>query len=122
MMANYDAEIQTAAELIDEFGQQVILRRASEPATPDPEKPWIQSPVDPVTETVTAVFLDYALKYIDGTTILIGDKKVFIAAQGVNQPSLKDKIVRNGEAFNIISCNLLQPAEQVILYELQVRT
>lgn len=124
-MAAFDGDIQTAKELITEFGEISKVRRIV-PGIPDPATPW--KPVQPtITEVdVTAVWLNYNLQssgelYVGGSLVKSTDKKVLVAALDIQDINPSDQLVRSdGEVFKVINAKLLDPNGQKILWTLQV--
>lgn len=121
-MAAFDDDIQTAKELIEEFGEQATVRRIT------PGVPTV--PGQPVPPTVTnipvsAVWLNYNLQssgelYVGGSLIKSTDKKVLVAALDVQDISPSDQIIRaTGEVFKVVNAKLLDPNGQKILWTLQ---
>lgn len=121
-MGKFDSSIALALRLITENGQSVTLRGFTAAATPDATKPWIPGANVAVNQTVSAVFLNYAQKYIDGELIRSGDQQVLIPASGLTSPpELEGLIVRGSETWKIVAVSPLAPNDQTIMYELQVR-
>lgn len=122
MAIDWAAKQAFAQRMIDKFGQDVTLRRIQPIVPHDPLKPWAGRPSVPVDETVTMVFLQYDQQYVDGTVIQTGDLQVFMAGEaGIDAPTLKDVVIRNGVKWNIVSCSPFNPAGTDVFYELQVR-
>lgn len=125
-MGTFDADIQTARELIAENGE---LGSLTVMATADNvDEPW--NPGVPTEQTVQAamVFLNFNLhgsgeKYFEGSLIHAGDKKVLLAADGLSvQPNLNALVTRaDGSKWKVVNVKLLDPNGQRILYTMQVR-
>lgn len=124
-MGAYDSDIQTAAELIKEFGEACTLVRFVPVAG---AKDW--EPAEPTDELlpVHAAFLNFNLQtsgttYWNGTEVLTGDKKVLIAAAGLAwDPELQGQVRRaDGSVWKIQNVKLLDPNGQKILFTAQVR-
>jgi hypothetical protein len=124
-MAAFDGDIQTAKELITEFGEVSKVRRVT-PGVPDPLTPW--KPVAPtiVDVEVTAVWLNYNLQssgelYVGGSLIKSSDKKVLVAALDIADINPSDQLVRaDGAIYKVVNAKLLDPNGQKILWTLQV--
>jgi hypothetical protein len=123
-MAAFDGDIQTAKELIAEFGEVSKVRRVI-PGVPDPAAPW--KPVQPTTieVPVTAVWLNYNLQssgelYVGGSLVKTGDKKVLVAALDISDITPSDLLVRaDGSVYKVANAKLLDPNGQKILWTLQ---
>ena len=120
MSFNYTASAATAARLIQRFGSAVTMGRsvpgAYNPATGAPAAPTVTS------QTVQAVVLDFPQRYIDGTLIRAGDRRVLVSAVGTTAPLAGDTLTWNSQALVVVSVKELGPAGTAVLYTLQVRT
>jgi len=106
-----------ADELLEEFGQAIILRRYE--AGGSPYNPAVGGPYD--TDTV-GVVLDYGLNEVDGTRVLATDKKVLLAVGSVSDPPTPArKVVIGGVEHAIVSVVTLAPAGTPVMWTLQVR-
>jgi len=120
-MAFYDEMAVMALEMITEFGQPVILQDAEEgeydPATGE------NSPGVTIEQTAQGILLDFTGQEFQNNTLIIqGDKKLKIAASGLEwPPKLLIKAVIQGKPWTVISFKEINPAGTPILYELQVR-
>lgn len=124
-MTFYSNLAATAARLIVEKGGPVTLRR------PDP------GTYDPVTGETTAgaandyalrgLLLDYKLiasgvKYAEGTEIRQDDKRLLLAAEGLDiTPAPTDRAIVGAETYQVVNIKQINPAGTPVLYELQVR-
>ncbi|KPB36777.1 hypothetical protein [Pseudomonas amygdali] len=121
-MAFYDEMAAMALDLITEYGQAVIIRDSVKggynPST------GTTSP-DTVTErTVQGILLDFTGQECQTNTLIkVGDKKLKIAAKGLEQPpALLSTVVAQGRTWSIIPpLKEINPAGTPLLYELQVR-
>lgn len=121
-MGAYDNAVALARRLIDKKGGPLTLRSFMATAGADPEKPWRPGGNTAVDQTPRGVFLDYEEKYVDGTSILRGDQRVFLAADGLTAPPEEEGLVIRGtQTWKIIKVKELKPGEQSIMFELQVR-
>lgn len=138
-MSQFDNFITLAKRLIAKNGRDVNLLQ--ETATiPDSTKPWrvaTSTAVDPLNG-VKAVFLEYS-EYLLGQqkdpdssdqgterdTIKRGDKVCLIASddEQIQKADIRhyDRIEDGGETWVIVNMKPLQPGEQIIMYEIQVR-
>ncbi|KTC59110.1 hypothetical protein [Pseudomonas savastanoi] len=122
-MAFYDEMAVMALDLITEYGQAVTIRDSVKgeynPGT------GTTSP-DTVTErTAQGIMLDFTgQEFQTNTLIKVGDKKLKIAAKGLEQPpTLLSKVVVQGRTWSIIPpLKEINPAGTPLLYELQVRS
>lgn len=124
-MAAFDGDIQTAKELITEFGEISKVRRVT-PGIPDPLAPHKPVPPTTVEVEVTAVWLNYNLQssgelYVAGSLIKTGDKKVLVAALDITDITPSDSLIRSdGTVYKVVNAKLLDPNGQKILWTLQV--
>ena len=116
-MSFYDDVAAEALAVLGEFGLSTSLRRVTT-GVYDPGS-GSAAPSTAVSAVTAAVF-DFALKYIDGTKILAGDKKVLVAP-GAAMPAVNDELLWQGEWWRVVSAETLAPAGTPVLYTLQVR-
>ncbi|MEX5531443.1 hypothetical protein [Pseudomonas syringae] len=122
-MAFYEEMAVMALDLITEYGQAVIIRDSVKggynPGT------GTTSP-DTVTErTAQGILLDFTgQEFQTNSLIKVGDKKLKIAAKGLElPPTLLSKVVVQGRTWSIIPpLKEINPAGTPLLYELQVRS
>ena len=124
-MSFYGNAQSTVLELLDQFGQQVIIKRDTggsfDPVT------GTNTPGTVEDYTATAILADYSLKESGirnqpETLIQAGDKKVTVAAKGLDiVPRLKDRVVANGVEYAVHNIKEVNPAGTPVLYELQGR-
>ncbi|KPB51379.1 Uncharacterized protein ALO57_00123 [Pseudomonas coronafaciens pv. oryzae] len=122
-MAFYDEIAVMALDLITEYGQTVAIRDAVKGGY-NPGS-GTTSP-DTVTErTAQGILLDFTgQEFQTNTLIKVGDKKLKIAAKGLEQPpTLLSKVVVQGRTWSIIPpLKEINPAGTPLIYELQVRS
>lgn len=113
---DYSATAATALRLLQRFGAAATIKRTTAGA------------YDPVTgtstETVTSLstmaeVFDYPQKYVDGSLILMGDKRAYLAA--TQEPKQGDKLTWNGADWTVVSVKEVAPAGVPVLYEAQIR-
>lgn len=79
----------------------------------------------PVTETdyaCTGAEFPYPAVLIDGTSIQAGDRKVLLAAQGLEAtPDVGDSLTAGATRYRVIAAKSIAPNGTVILWQLQVR-
>lgn len=122
-MAFYDEMAVMALDMITEFGQPVTLRNiqkgAYNPST------GATSPDTVVDDTAQGILLDFTGQEFQANSLIKqGDKKLKIAAQGLQSPpQLLSKIIVQGRTWSIVPpLKEINPAGTPILYELQVRS
>jgi len=122
-MAFYDEMAVMALDMITEFGQPVIIRDIKL-GKYDPGTGTV--PPDTVVEqTAQGILLDFTGQEFQANSLIkVGDKKLKIAAQGLDwPPSLLNKVIVQGRIWSIIPpLKEINPAGTPILYELQVRS
>jgi hypothetical protein len=119
-MAWYDyASIRKKAyEKLKKYGFTATLKRT----IPGSGPAWNPGTPTEVEFTVLALFEEYSDNMIDGTTIMRGDRKLLFSAEHFEAfPKTTDKLIINGEEFNIINVRPFAPGNVSILYTLQIR-
>ncbi|WP_330565805.1 hypothetical protein [Pseudomonas yamanorum] len=122
-MTFYDEMAVMALDLITEFGQPVTISK-TEPGEYDPETGG-DAPGITVEQIAQGILLDFTgLEFQNNSLIRQGDKKLKVAAQGLDWvPGLLDKVVAQGRTWSIVPpLKEVNPAGTPILYELQVRS
>ncbi|WP_042956531.1 hypothetical protein [Pseudomonas brassicacearum] len=122
-MSFYDEMAVMALDMITEFGQPVIIRDIKV-GEYDPGTGTV--PPDTVAEqTAQGILLDFTGQEFQANSLIkVGDKKLKIAAQGLDwPPNLLNKVIVQGRTWSIIPpLKEISPAGTPILYELQVRS
>lgn len=130
MAFDYSDISQVAADLIEEFGKDVTIRKLStSPA--DAAKPWRGSESLPDTRvTVKAVFVNpqstMELGVLESTLAPGGIKKgnqiLLIAAQAATGTDILefDQVLEGGKTYGIENIHLLAPGPVRLLYILEV--
>ncbi|MFK3641247.1 hypothetical protein [Pseudomonas protegens] len=122
-MAFYDEMAVMALEMITEFGQSVTIRDIK-PGEYDPDTDSA-GPDTIIEQTAQGILLDFTgLEFQNNSLIKQGDKKLKVAAQGLEwAPDLLNKVVIQGRTWSIVPpLKEISPAGTPILYELQVRS
>ena len=122
-MAFYDEMAVMALDMIAEFGQPVTISK-TEPGEYDPETGG-DSAGATIEQTGQGILRDFTgLEFQNNSLIKQGDKKLKIAAQGLEWvPGLLDKVVVQGRTWSIVPpLKEVNPAGTPILYELAVRS
>ncbi|NWD74834.1 hypothetical protein HX890_12040 [Pseudomonas gingeri] len=122
-MAFYDEMAVMALEMITEFGQPVLIRDIQS-GEYDPET-GTAGPDTTTEQTAQGILLDFTGQdFQNNSLIKVGDKKLKIAAQGLEWvPALLNKVVVQGVTWSIVPpLKEINPAGTPILYELQVRS
>lgn len=88
--------------------------------------PITGAPLDdlpPVTQTAQCVLLDYSaeMKNRQDSLIESGDKKILIAAKGVTEPKLSDKITVGSKSYTVAEVTNLNPNTTPLIYEVRGR-
>jgi hypothetical protein len=120
MDADFYADmVETAAELIEEFGQLGKLRVETPGSGPsyDPGEPTITD-----HDAVMAV-LEFEKSDVDGTRILATDKRILVAAKDLAvEPSTEHQLLdAAGQAYSVIAVDPLSPAGVPVFYWVQAR-
>lgn len=124
-MGQFDGEIQTAVELIQENGELATLTVMT---TTDGPNPWDAGVPTEQTAEAPMVFLNFkgsnsGETYWNGMLVQQGDKKVLLAAAATAlAPNLNALITRaDGTRWKVVNLTRLDPNGQQILYTMQVR-
>ncbi|WP_053158999.1 hypothetical protein [Pseudomonas protegens] len=122
-MTFYNEMAVMALEMITEFGQPVTIRDIK-PGEYDPDTDSA-SPDTVIEQTAQGILLDFiGLEFQNNSLIKQGDKKLKVAAQGLEWvPDLLNKVIIQGRTWSIVPpLKEINPAGTPILYELQVRS
>lgn len=122
-MAFYDEMALMALEMITEFGQPVTIRDIK-PGEYDPDTDSA-GPDTIIEQTDQGILLDFTgLEFQNNSLIKQGDKKLKVAAQGMEwAPDLLNEVVIQGRTWSIVPpLKEISPAGTPILCELQVRS
>jgi hypothetical protein len=114
----YADMVETAQELIAEFGAAGSIRRQAPGSGPS------YDPGEPTTTDypATLVLTDYKNREIDGQRILSTDRKALVAPGVGVEPTTSDLLVTaDGVILTIVNVEVLRPATTTVLYTLQVR-
>lgn len=106
----------TADRMLARFGQTGALRREtrSGPAY-DPE-------ISTEDHACTFAVEDYRAQEIDGSRVLVTDKRAILKAGGLAiVPTTSDKLVVAGVAHSIVRVETLAPGGTTLLWQLQIR-
>lgn len=117
MSGFYTEVAQAVREVLVEFGAPALLKQRTSVYNPATGV----SAVTSVDVAVTAAVFDFERKFNDPTTILQGDKQVFLSVVAGMQPKPSDRFVWQGQEHSVINVKNLSPAGIMVLYELQVR-
>ena len=109
----------TADKLLTKFGKLVTLSRITE-GSYDPTTGEMATPTA-VSSSVYALIKDYKGIDLTNGVILQGDRKVTIAALGIDEPQPADKVTLDLYDYNVISVRKVWSGELAAMFELQVR-
>lgn len=131
MALNYTRFRALAERLIEENGRTLQLVRKDQGNPVDSDKPWRESTgAADITFDVIGVFIDFESDEVDGTLVLRTDKRVLIADKSVTEEggsasNLKieqySDILDGGIRYAIVNPTVIEPGNQRIMYDLQVR-
>ena len=88
-------------------------------ATPVTNKPWETSENAFISESIKIVLTSFKITEIDGTLVKKGDRKGIVYF--TNDITTKDYIVANNKKYFIISIEIIEYKNSVVLYKLQLR-
>jgi hypothetical protein len=110
-----------AKGLISQFGLNATLVREVETYDPSTGKNTVASTSYTITTSPPA---PYNQNRVNGTTILQGDLQVLIAGDGfpATEPDINtDKVVFEGERWQVVASNPVYSGEQIAMWEVQLR-
>lgn len=116
---DYSKFARIANRIIAQFGVTATLTRKSSGAY---NVSTSTAAVTSSADTITVVMFPYPAKMIDGTMIHVGDMQVFHGTEGVTaDPQAADNLTIGGLIYKIVNVETHKPANEAVLYELQVR-
>ncbi|HEY1138778.1 MAG TPA: hypothetical protein VGE88_01030 [Lysobacter sp.] len=113
---DYAATAATATRLLQRFGAAATIKRTTT-GEYDPELG--EAPVTVTQLATTAAVFAYDQKFIDGTLVLQGDQRAYLAP--AQQPKQGDTLTWQGADLAIVAVKPISPAGVPVLYEAQVR-
>ncbi len=113
---NYKPVQDLATRSMDRFGREYTFTRVAQGAY-DPATG--ESPETTTTYTSNTVWLNFSRAEIDGTNVQTGDAAPLI--DNSTEPKQGDTFIRKGQTWRIIDFETIEPANDVVLYRLQVR-
>ncbi len=124
MTYDYTEDAETAAELLEEFGQPITLTSKTSGAY---SVSTGTAAVTTSTQPVSAVVLDYGSHDIDGTLIKAGDKRLLMAPQttagyDLTAPAVDDTVTVGSTVYTIKGIKTLSPAGTVVLFDCNIRS
>lgn len=126
MSAFYDRMASTALRLISRFGSEQTLRDVTAGVYDPVEGEWTTPPGD-ISQPAQLLLLEYTAQesgqsYAEGSEILKGDKKIIIAAKGLNwPPALTTRIDVDGVLWQVVNVKEANPAGTPLVYFCQGR-
>lgn len=117
-MFDYSRLVETAARLMSRFGKTMILRRATKGVYDPVNNTRSTSSTDDYS--FTGVVTDYSEHEINGQSILAGDKILMCSPLSV-VPTTTDLVIDGSTIWKIINVYVVQPANSIVYYRIQVR-
>jgi hypothetical protein len=107
-----------ATAVVHNLGTTVTLRQIARTFDPVTGKT-----TDVVTDTtVKGVIQDFAARYVDGTVVRRGDRRLTLAAADlVVEPVPGNRVVIGSDVFEVINVESKFVGPKVVAYELQIR-
>ena len=122
MSKDYDKTAAAALRMLTNAGASCTITRKGEGSgSYNPDTGTFDAPPADQVQTGTAAVFPYPEKLIDGTTILRGDQKAYVAPQLDWAPRATDAFTWQGKGYTVIAVDTLAPAGRVVLYTRQVR-
>lgn len=115
---NWNDLLLVADEIIDDFGQSIVITKTTT-GSYDVETGTVTS----TSQIVSAkgVVFDYGERDVNGSTILRGDKRLYVQASSTNSLTTHDTITFGGKEYAIINVKTTNPAGTNLVYDVQVR-
>ena len=123
MAFDYSGLVETALELIDDFGRSVTLTKKGATST-TPGKPWEGGTDDDPTEVpVSAVFTEIGDTFRDDDRVRSTDQLCLIAASalGAVEPVSGDKITDEGKVHAVVAVKPIKPGPVGIVFMIAAR-
>jgi len=119
-MIDYNSAAEEATRAIINAGTTLTIKRETA-GTTDPIT-GLTTGGTVVSHSAIGVKLRYKNTDIDGTLVRSGDLRILLSVAGLTvTPESTDTITVSGVDWKIIDVKPLEPAEIVVLYELQIR-
>ena len=119
-MALSDELQQSVADLVDELGKSLTLRKVAE-GTYDPATGEVSGGSTSDT-SVVGVLYDYGDEDIDGTRILMGDRRCLIKTKNLSVvPEQGDRIVDGSTIYTVVGIKTHEAGSVVSGYNMHVR-
>lgn len=118
-MSFYGGLANTAAKLLKDKGQPMIIRRKAV-TTKDPAAGTVTTSA-PQDFTVHGVLVNYNTQLVADGVVQKGDRQAIIEG-GVVAPTKEDQLVVEGRIWTIIDFESVNPAGTPVIYKLQVRS
>ena len=123
MSKDYDKTAAAALRMLTNAGAACTIARQGEGSgSYNPDTGTFDLAPAPLVQTGTAAVFPYPEKLIDGTTILRGDQKAYVAPQLAWAPRATDTMTWQGKVYTVMAVDTLAPAGTVVLYTLQIRS
>ena len=108
---DYSGVVATAKSLIDRFGKTLLLVTTT--TTGDEWNPT----VTPHEDDIVGVITSFKTNQIDGTLIKATDKQILTYSEVKVNEAIKDGVI----TYNVVNVDVIAPANDKILYKVQVR-
>lgn len=118
-MSFYGGLANTAAKLLKDKGQSMIIRRKAV-TTKDPAAGTVTTSA-PQDFTVHGVLVNYNTQLVADGVVQKGDRQAIIEG-GVVAPTKEDQLVVEGRTWTIVDFESVNPAGTPVIYKLQVRS
>jgi hypothetical protein len=117
---NYLSLTAQVLKLISSYGLAMTIRQAGagafDPTTGAAQGGSLDTPC-------LGLLSDYSLAMVDGTSVLSGDRRVYVAASGLPvTPKAGDQLLVGSEVFNLVKVDSLGPGGVNLLYDIQARS
>lgn len=123
MSFDYGRSKETAARLIERFGQGAVLLRPATGGVPDYSLPLDYQMHGNDEELACTVVVDnYSERDRDGTNILANDVKLLVSTEGLTvTPANGDKIRVSGQTYSVVTVSETAPGGVAVMWTIQAR-
>ena len=119
MAFNYNNSKTTVNKLLTKFGQSVVITNKTI-GSYDPSTGTNTQTI--TTQNGIAAIFDRGNKEIDGTSILMGDKRMLLSAVDITKPEINDTVLVGSIVYTIkVPLKEINPAGNAVMYEFNLR-
>lgn len=118
MAFDYSNLIETASDLIAQFGRDLTLYKVTETPS-NTSKPWRGNATTLTKLALKGVFYSYQEKEVDNEQIKVGDQKVVV--QTTSDIRNYSYLISENERWDIVNVMQTRPGSDTVVYTIQIR-